>query len=71
MSLTLDDYNIHSYQQIHINYKIKINTIIHLYLREYLNSFIIYLTNLNIIHFILYNNMNIEKLLNIILIFIL
>jgi hypothetical protein len=49
------------------NNKIKLNIIIHLFLREYNHSFIIYPINLNIIHFILFNNLNINKLLIVLL----
>ena len=43
-----------------ITQKITINIILHLFLRVYNNSFMIYPINLNIIHFILFNNLNIN-----------
>jgi hypothetical protein len=48
--------------------KMKINMLINIILKIYISSFIIYPFELNVIHFILFNNLDINKLLNIIII---
>ena len=51
-----------------INNEININYFIFLLLKSHYENFIIYPNNINIIHFILFNNLNIDILLNILLI---